>query len=108
MKLILRAPRLGFPWSAPTVPNGIEPLEEEPTTGAHYETSWARKQPARYARFAGWAAIIAVPTMVAGIYGMNFKFMPELELPYAYPVVLFVTFGLSCLLYLLFKRSGWL
>jgi magnesium transporter len=59
-------------------------------------------------RFAGWAAIIAVPTMVAGIYGMNFKFMPELELPYAYPVVLFVTFGLSFLLYLLFKRSGWL
>ncbi len=59
-------------------------------------------------RFAGWAAIIAVPTMVAGIYGMNFKSMPELQWDYGYPVVLFVTFGLSGLLYLLFKRSGWL
>jgi magnesium transporter len=59
-------------------------------------------------RFAGWAAIIAVPTMVAGIYGMNFKGMPELEWEYGYPVVLGVTFGLAVLLYLLFRRSGWL
>jgi magnesium transporter len=59
-------------------------------------------------RFAGWAAIIAVPTMVAGIYGMNFKFMPELEWEYGYPFVLALTFGLAGLLYLLFKRSGWL
>lgn len=59
-------------------------------------------------RFAGWAAIIAVPTMVAGIYGMNFKSMPELEWQYGYPVVLGVTFGLACVLYLLFRRSGWL
>jgi magnesium transporter len=59
-------------------------------------------------RFAGWAAIIAVPTMVAGIYGMNFKSMPELEWEYGYPVVLCVTFGLAAVLYLLFRRSGWL
>ena len=59
-------------------------------------------------RFAGWAAIIAVPTMVAGIYGMNFKRMPELEWDYGYPVVLGVTSGLAVLLYLLFRRSGWL
>ena len=59
-------------------------------------------------RFAGWAAIIAVPTLVAGIYGMNFKAMPELEWDYGYPFALGVTFGLAGLLYLLFKRSGWL
>jgi len=59
-------------------------------------------------RFAGWAAIIAVPTLVAGIYGMNFKGMPELEWDYGYPFALGVTFGLAGLLYLLFKRSGWL
>ena len=59
-------------------------------------------------RFAGWAAIIAVPTMIAGIYGMNFKTMPELEWDYGYPVVMFVTFGLSGLLFFLFRRSGWL
>lgn len=59
-------------------------------------------------RFAGWAAIIGVPTMIAGIYGMNFKSMPELEWTYGYPAVLLVTFGLSGLLFFLFKRSGWL
>jgi magnesium transporter len=59
-------------------------------------------------RFAGWAAIIAVPTMVAGIYGMNFKRMPELEWDYGYPFVLAMTFLLAGLLYLLFRRSGWL
>ena len=59
-------------------------------------------------KFAGWAAIIAVPTMVAGIYGMNFKFMPELDWPWAYPVILVVTFGLSIGLFILFRRSKWL
>jgi magnesium transporter len=59
-------------------------------------------------KFAGWAAIIGVPTMVAGIYGMNFKSMPELNWPYAYPLVLTLTFGLCIVLYLVFKRSGWL
>ena len=59
-------------------------------------------------RFAGWAAIIAVPTMVAGIYGMNFKFMPELNWMYGYPVVLGCTLGLSIGMYAIFKRSGWL
>jgi magnesium transporter len=59
-------------------------------------------------RFAGWAAIIGVPTMIAGIYGMNFKDMPELSWNYGYPVVLTVTIGSCILLYFLFKRSGWL
>lgn len=59
-------------------------------------------------KFAGWAAIIGVPTMVAGIYGMNFKVMPELTWPYAYPLVLTCTFSLCILLYVFFKRSGWL
>jgi magnesium transporter len=59
-------------------------------------------------RFAGWAAIIGIPTMVAGIYGMNFKFMPELEWEMGYPVILSFTLGLCVFLYLHFKRSGWL
>lgn len=59
-------------------------------------------------KFAGWAAIIGVPTMIAGIYGMNFEAMPELHWHYAYPVVLIVTFGLCIVLYVFFKRSGWL
>ena len=59
-------------------------------------------------KFAGWAAIIGVPTMVAGIYGMNFTFIPELHWHYGYPVVLLVTASLCILLYYRFKRSGWL
>lgn len=59
-------------------------------------------------RFAGWAALIGIPTMIVGIYGMNFKFMPELEWRYSYPVVLVVTFGFCAFLYYRFKRSGWL
>ena len=59
-------------------------------------------------KFAGWAAIIAVPTMVAGYYGMNFKFMPELEWHYGYPLVVSFTVVLCIIIYLLLKRSGWL
>ncbi|MBL7739451.1 MAG: magnesium/cobalt transporter CorA [Chitinophagaceae bacterium] len=59
-------------------------------------------------RFAGWAAIIAVPTMVAGFYGMNFKFIPESEWRYGFYAVLLFTIGACLLLYYFFKRSGWL
>lgn len=59
-------------------------------------------------RFAGWAAIIGIPTMVAGVYGMNFKHMPELDWRLGYPVVMTITIGTCIALYLLFKRSGWL
>jgi len=59
-------------------------------------------------KFAGWAAIIAVPTMVAGFYGMNFKFIPETEWPFGFYAVLLITAGLCILIYYLFRRSGWL
>ena len=59
-------------------------------------------------RLAAWAAIIAVPTMVAGIYGMNFEFMPELTWKYGYPLVV-GSMAIACLmLYRAFKKSGWL
>lgn len=59
-------------------------------------------------KFAGWAAIIALPTMIAGIYGMNFQWMPELGWHYSYPVILILTAVLCVFLYVRFKRSGWL
>ncbi|MFT3948367.1 MAG: magnesium/cobalt transporter CorA [Agriterribacter sp.] len=59
-------------------------------------------------KFAGWAAIIALPTMIAGFWGMNFKFMPEAESQYGFYTVIGLTV-LSCIaLYFLFRRSGWL
>jgi magnesium transporter len=59
-------------------------------------------------KLAAWAAIIAVPTAVAGIYGMNFVHMPELEWRYGYPMVLLVIVTACTLLYRGFKRNGWL
>ena len=59
-------------------------------------------------RLAAWAAIIAVPTMIAGIYGMNFRHMPEIGWAWGYPASLAVM-GVACAgLYAGFKRSGWL
>lgn len=59
-------------------------------------------------RLAAWAAIIAVPTMVAGIYGMNFQHMPELSWTWGYPAALATMAGSCAVLYGMFKRSGWL
>jgi len=59
-------------------------------------------------RITAWAAMFAVPTMIAGVYGMNFEFMPELQWRYGYPVVMGVTVGVCAVLYYRFKRSGWL
>jgi magnesium transporter len=59
-------------------------------------------------RISAWAAIIAVPTMIAGIYGMNFRHMPELGWRFGYPLILAVI-ALACfMLYRGFRRAGWL
>ncbi|WGP09193.1 MULTISPECIES: magnesium/cobalt transporter CorA [Streptomyces] len=59
-------------------------------------------------KISAWAAMAAVPTMVAGIYGMNFDHMPELHWPWTYPLVV-ALMGLTVYgLYRLFKRRGWL
>ena len=59
-------------------------------------------------QLAAWAAILAVPTAIAGIYGMNFEHMPELESQYGYFAVLAVILVICSLLYLRFKRVKWL
>lgn len=67
-----------------------------------------QRQGAITRQLAAWAAILAVPTAIAGIYGMNFKNMPELETHYGYFVVLGVIAVLCTMLYVRFKKSGWL
>jgi magnesium transporter len=59
-------------------------------------------------RISAWAAILAIPTMVAGIYGMNFSRMPELDWRYGYPCALAVMALGAGLLYRAFRRNGWL
>ena len=57
---------------------------------------------------AAWAAILAVPTAIAGIYGMNFRYMPELEQPWGYPATLAVIASICAGLWWRFRRIGWL
>lgn len=59
-------------------------------------------------KLAAWAAILAIPTAVAGIYGMNFAYMPELKLHYGYPIVMACTAVVCVILYWRFKKSRWL
>jgi magnesium transporter len=59
-------------------------------------------------KISAWVAIAAVPTMVAGIYGMNFEHMPELEWRFGYPTLLALILAICLYLYWRFKRAGWL
>ncbi|MEX1657186.1 magnesium/cobalt transporter CorA [Streptomyces pseudovenezuelae] len=59
-------------------------------------------------KISAWAAMAAIPTMIAGIYGMNFDHMPELHWVWAYPAVIALMAVLEVLLYRTFKRRGWL
>jgi magnesium transporter len=59
-------------------------------------------------KFAGWAAIFAVPAMVTGFWGMNFRVMPESDWQYGFYTILLGTVTVCFLLYYLFRKSGWL
>ena len=60
-------------------------------------------------RISAWAAIWAVLTLLAGIYGMNFRHMPELSWRFGYPLVALVVMVAICLgLYRVFRHYGWL
>jgi magnesium transporter len=59
-------------------------------------------------QLAAWAAILAVPTAIAGVYGMNFEYLPEKDWKYGYFIILGVMFSICGMLYYRFKRSGWL
>ncbi len=54
------------------------------------------------------AALVVVPTLIAGVYGMNFDHMPELQWTYGYPFAVLLMIGVSAALFWFFKRSGWL
>jgi magnesium transporter len=59
-------------------------------------------------RLAAYAALVAVPTMVAGVYGMNFKHMPELEWQFGYPFAISLMVGIDAWLFSRFRKAGWL
>ena len=59
-------------------------------------------------KISAWAAILFAPTLVGTIYGMNFRYMPELDWFFGYPFALLLMALISLMLYLIFKRRGWL
>ncbi|MER7899926.1 magnesium/cobalt transporter CorA [Streptomyces sp. NPDC096046] len=59
-------------------------------------------------KISAWAAMAAIPTMLAGIYGMNFEHMPELRWVWSYPALLVLMAALEVMIFRLFKRRGWL
>ncbi|HEX9271012.1 MAG TPA: magnesium and cobalt transport protein CorA, partial [Candidatus Binatia bacterium] len=59
-------------------------------------------------RLAAYAALVAVPTMIVGVYGMNFEYMPELRSPYGYPVTLGVMATIDAYLFYRFRKAKWL
>ncbi|ASR38948.1 magnesium transporter [Prauserella marina] len=66
------------------------------------------QQSADMRKITAWAAIIAVPTALAGIYGMNFDYMPELHSRYGYPMIVAVILLVCLLLYRIFRKNRWL
>ncbi len=68
----------------------------------------ANRQNVVMKQITAWAAIILIPTLIAGIYGMNFEHMPELEWVYGYPFALALMGGAAYLLYRSFRKRDWL
>ncbi|WP_347059684.1 magnesium and cobalt transport protein CorA [Blastococcus sp. HT6-30] len=70
------------------------------------ETSIAQGEEVK--KISAWAAILFAPSLVGGVYGMNFDHMPELDEVWGYPFALLLMFGVSLTLYLVFKRRDWI
>nr|WP_157080242.1 magnesium/cobalt transporter CorA [Thermobifida cellulosilytica] len=70
------------------------------------EASYAQSEEVK--KISSWAAILFAPTVVGGIYGMNFDFMPEVHWRYGYPMAVGLMVAVSVALYAIFKRRGWL
>jgi magnesium transporter len=85
---------------------GLDELLSSILQAALARTSVADNEDMR--KISAWAGIIAVPTAIAGIYGMNFDHMPELHSHWGYPVCLLVMLAACVALYRGFKSSGWL
>jgi magnesium transporter len=87
----------------------IDSLRELLTTALEANLSLLSVSQSEHAkRLTAWAAIIAVPTMIAGVYGMNFDTMPELHWRFGYPLVMALMIGACVSLFVGFRRSGWL
>jgi len=87
----------------------IDSLRDTVTTAMSVNLSLASMQENETTkRLAAYAALVAIPTMIAGIYGMNFKHMPELDWAWGYPVVIGLMVAIDFYLFRRFRKAGWL
>lgn len=92
-----------------TVVDMVNEYDERLTSLLHAaSTKVSIQQSTDMRKISSWAAIAAVPTMVAGVYGMNFEFMPELGWRWSYPVLLLILVGTCTMLWRLLHKNRWL
>jgi magnesium transporter len=78
------------------------------TLTANRQNEASAQQNEQVKKISSWAAIFFAPSFVAGIYGMNFDHMPELHWVYGYPMAMLLMAGTAGLMYVIFKKKGWL
>ena len=78
------------------------------TLTANRQNEASAKQNEQVKKISSWAAILFAPSFVAGIYGMNFDVMPELQWSFGYPMAIGLMAGTAALMYGIFKSKGWL
>jgi magnesium transporter len=87
----------------------MESMRETGVTAISVYAAMAMVQQGETTRkLAAGAALVAVPTLIAGVYGMNFTHMPELSWEFGYPVSIALMFAIDGFLFWRFRKAGWL
>jgi magnesium transporter len=87
----------------------IDSIRDDVTTAMSVSVSLIQLQENEMTkRLAGYAALVAVPTMIAGVYGMNFELMPELKWTFGYPFAIGMMVAIDAWLFYRFRKAGWL
>ncbi|MBG6238707.1 magnesium transporter [Mycetocola sp. CAN_C7] len=92
--------------NALTVNSALVGQRQNEETRRLSEASFAQSEQVK--KISSWAAILFAPTLIGTVYGMNFRFMPELDWPLGYPFALILMFGMGVVLFLVFKKNKWL
>jgi magnesium transporter len=78
------------------------------TLTANRQNEASAEQNEQVKKISSWAAIFFAPSFVAGVYGMNFDRMPELQWTFGYPMAIALMAATATLMYAIFKKKGWL
>ena len=92
--------------NALTVNSALVGQRQNEETRRLSEASYAQSEQVK--KISSWAAILFAPTLIGTVYGMNFRFMPELDWPLGYPFALLLMAGMGVVLYIVFRKNKWL